>query len=272
MVVRSVVAADFNADHVLDLVVGGDGDEADGFPLAAVLLGNGAGGRGDGTFAAALWTEPVVGLASLRANAVAAGDLDADGILDLALAQEDLGQGDGKLRIFHGGGAGGRGDGAFASGAGDEYFTGHGPQAIVLGDFNADHVLDVAVANRGPGTVSVFLGNGAGGRGDGTFGARVNYSAGGEPSGMLAADFDRDGILDLAVADTLTDDVAILRGNGTGGRGTGTFAAPAFFPAGDGPAALLALDANGDGMLDLVTANGGSGDVSLLAGLGAILP
>jgi len=65
---------------------------------------------------------------------------------------------------------------------------------VAVGDFNGDHVLDLAVAARSENVVSVLLG-----KGDGTFQLRVDYAAG-DPWAVAVADFNQDGKADLAVA------------------------------------------------------------------------
>ena len=85
-----------------------------------------------------------------------------------------------------------------------------------------------------------------------------------QPHSVAAADFNRDGNTDLAVANYGSDNVAILRGDGAG-----HFAAATFVPVGDGPLGLAAADLNRDGRLDLAVANGESDDLSILLGDGA---
>ena len=109
----------------------------------------------------------------------------------------------------------GNGDGTFQ--AAESFPAGAGPTALVVGDFNGDGRLDVAVADAGDGIrhgqgVSILLGNG-----DGTFQAPVFYAAGSFPSSIVAGDFTGNGVLDLAVANRGSDDVSILLGDGHGG-------------------------------------------------------
>ena len=94
------------------------------------------------------------------------------------------------------------------------------PVALTAGDFNEDGIADLAVVNSGSNTVSVLLGNGAAGVGDGTFAAAVGYATGAGTVATASADFNADGVLDLAV--TGTAGVYRLLGNGSGGVGTGT--------------------------------------------------
>ena len=87
------------------------------------------------------------------------------------------------------------------------------PSAIAVGDFNRDGVLDLAVASGccPGGGVSILLG-----RGDGTFLPGVYYATGEQPLSVVAVDFNQDGILDLAVANSLSTYLTILLGNGDG--------------------------------------------------------
>src|SRR5262245_63249361 len=56
------------------------------------------------------------------------------------------------------------------------YAAGSFPYSVAVGDFDGDGSPDLAVANIGSNTVSVFLGTG-----DGTFRAARNYAAGPDP-------------------------------------------------------------------------------------------
>ena len=75
--------------------------------------------------------------------------------------------------------------------------------------------------------------------------------------------FNRDGFLDIATANTGSNDVSILLGNS--GK---TFDAMQPALAGSAPHALIALDLNGDGRTDLVTVNTDSNDAPILFGTG----
>ena len=86
------------------------------------------------------------------------------------------------------------------------------PSAIVTADFNKDGKLDLATcANAGTGSVSVLLGNGAGG-----FGAAQRTLIGSQLSSMAVADFNSDGNLDIVVSDTASSALHLLKGNGDG--------------------------------------------------------
>ncbi|MEP7208121.1 MAG: FG-GAP-like repeat-containing protein [Casimicrobiaceae bacterium] len=91
----------------------------------------------------------------------------------------------------------------------------------------------------------------------------ANYGVGMYPDGVVIADFDRDGRLDLAAVNWSEGTVSILLG-----RGDGTFAAPATVAAGVGPMALAVADLNGDGKPDIAVSNLLSQNVTVLLGNG----
>lgn len=87
------------------------------------------------------------------------------------------------------------------------------------------------------------------------------YLVGQWPVAIVAGDFDADGKIDLAVSSIAAapNGLAVLMGNGDG-----TFKPAASFPTGEGPASLAVADLDGDGRLDLVSADFG-GTVSGLS-------
>lgn len=144
------------------------------------------------------------------------------------------------------------------------YTVGLEPFNNVLADFNGDKILDMAVANSDPGvaTISVLLG-----KGDGTFVPSATYPVGNEPTALLAADFNGDHIMDLAVANELgrgaNQCLSVLIGNGDG-----TFKPAVNYAGGRAPRGIAKGDFNNDGITDLVIANNDGDDVSIYLGNG----
>jgi hypothetical protein len=218
-----VTAGDFNGDGKLDLAAANSAVNT-----VSVLLGN-----GDGTFQA----DRGYGTAN-EPTSVAVGDFNGDGKLDLVTANYS-----GTVSVLLG-----YGDGTFAPHV--DYTTGTEPDSVAVGDFNGDGKVDLATANFYANTVSVLLGNG-----DGTFQKHVDYTVGIAPYSVAVGDFNGDGILDLVVANSSNNSntVSILLGNGDG-----TFQPHTDYATGIEPQSVAVADFNGDGKLDLVTANYGA--------------
>src|SRR5262249_28411583 len=85
-----------------------------------------------------------------------------------------------------------------------------------------------------------------------SFSAPGGYAAGTSPDAVVTNDFNRDGRLDLAVANYSSSTISVLLGNGDG-----TFQAARNDATGANPRSLAVGDFNGDGNLDAVTAHAG---------------
>ncbi len=225
----TLVAADFNEDGILDLAVANIADAT-----YSILLGN-----GDGSFTPA----------AAVASGVAAGyvaqiaDLNGDGHLDIFATNGFygytvlLGNGDGTFRSR-----------SFLPPAGT--YTQYG--GSVVGDFNGDGIPDVVIEDLYDYLI-LLLGNG-----DGTFTQQSStIPVGGGPRLMTSADLNRDGKLDVILADGTwgglgEDAVQLFYGNGDGTFTQATVPdAPSFvnIPA--------VADFNGDGFPDIIVGNAG---------------
>lgn len=177
---RGVTVGDFNHDGWPDLAVANQGDGT-----VSILLNK---GDGSGTFLpkvdyAAPGNPLSIAVGSFRGKSKP---------LDLVVATDQAGGGIAVLL--------GNGDGTFQKAV--PYNTLNNAYAVTVGDFNNDGKLDLAVAiNPGGSYGFITL---MPGRGDGTFPTEVTLLAGTVPWGIVAADFNKDGGLDLATNDGTT--------------------------------------------------------------------
>jgi hypothetical protein len=81
------------------------------------------------------------------------------------------------------------------------------PRRVAIGDFNNDGNQDFATANEGSGTVSIRLGDGAGG-----FSGPTEISVGWNPYSLAIGDFNHDGKQDFATANAGSNTVSIRLG------------------------------------------------------------
>ena len=267
----SVAAADFANNGLQDLAVV-NGNNYLGYPNAStvsIMAGN-----GDGTF-----KPPVTFATGNDPVSLAVGDLTSDGKLDIVTANDGT-QGYStsygyyqyrytpavppSMSVLLG-----NGDGTFqaplnfalpeAQLSGSTATAQQYPLSIAVGDMNHDGHPDLVVEAS---SVPYFGLNGAAyvdvllGHGDGTFTTAsttlISNQALKGTEQVSLADFSGDGNLDVAVPAGDRGAVAILRGGGDG-----TLSAPTYFSTGvnSGLISLAVGDTNGDGKLDLVTAN-----------------
>jgi hypothetical protein len=179
-----------------------------------------------------------------------ATDLNGDGSIDLATVNEVSGD----LRVFLN-----RADGTglFAPFLEPPHPIGFAASPNEPADFDNDGRVDICVSASGEDSVWIVLG-----RGDGRFASTQQVRVGAEPHGIAVLDVDGDADLDIVVASTFANNLALLINDGAG-----HFSAPAFFESGTHREyGLAAADLNNDGITDLVI--GARGDEQVIVNLG----
>jgi hypothetical protein len=243
----AVTAADLNGDGKLDLVVADDASTG----LVSILMNTTAPGAATATFANhvdfAVGANPI---------GVAAGDLNGDGLPDLAVANS----GANSVSVLLNTTAPGATTPSFAAHV--DFATGTQPSAVAIADLNGDGKADLAVADRGSNKVSVLANLTAPGATIPVFAASQDFSVGMQPDALAIGDLNGDGRPDLAVVNAADGTVSVLLNTTAPGSGTFTFAAAQSFQTGASPQTIAIRDLNGDGKGDLVV--GGDNSLAVL--------
>jgi Bacterial Ig-like domain (group 3)/FG-GAP-like repeat/Putative Ig domain/FG-GAP repeat len=236
----SLKAVDLNNDGKIDLVMTSSGSGSPNFYTTYIFLG-------DGNFGFA--QNGIRGVGSCpRANGLAIGDFNHDGVLDLAVTNAACGVNEVDVML-------GKGDGTFNPAVG--YAPGTGaPTAIAAGHFHSapDGIIDLVVMVGGGGSPIVsFLGNG-----DGTFGSPNSSPSVYDQGNLAVGDFNGDGEDDVIIS---SNSSGYFAGDLDGvqlSNGDGTFAAPVQYSVLANPTRVYVTDLNGDGQLDWVSLSNGS--------------
>ncbi len=283
---QDLIAGDLDGDTDVDLAVALRSDP-DG--AVRLMLNNGAASFSMGASIAV----------GERPQGLSIGDLEADGDMDLAVANR---LSDTVSILVN------DGFGAFTA---TQVTAGAEPRDTTIGDLLGDAALEVAVTNHDDRTFSILSDSGGSfvsvmtmlvgdpirpdgivaadldgdglddlamatthfaGPGDNAnlatvfinngagFDGPIDYDTGGTTSTeIIAADVDCDGSLDLVVSNTDSNDLSLLPNNGDG-----TFGEGQRLPTGSGPSKAASADLDGDESPDLAVANSVSGDVSVL--------
>ena len=185
---------------------------------------------------------------------LAVGDLNGDGLQDLAIA--DNSSGNRIVLLIQDAAAPGR----FLAPA--VLALNARPTAVAVGDLNGDGKADVVVTGtdsaRTTGKLMLFFANPAQ---VGQYAPPVEIGIAADPSAVAIGRLNGDSLMDIAVTHNQPQSVSILLQSVTQ---SGTFSAPVSYPTLGYSVALALADFNGDGRLDLATANTLSGSVSVL--------
>ncbi len=233
LTVSGLAAGDFNRDGALDLLA-----SASDSPLLTFLPGDGRGGFQSPRFFSLRVGEAVLGLGGVRV-----ADVDADGWLDAIVLCQGGASG---VAILYGMEGGRFSYPQFLS-------VGVAPEGLVVGDFDQDKKLDIAVTDASSDTVFVLRG-----QAKRVFSLPVGFRVGSGPGPLTLANLNNDGYPDLAVVERGSNSVSILLGNADG-----TFYRSMAYDVDGPPVAIVAGRFRSSALDDLVVAKQGGATVAV---------
>jgi type II secretory pathway component GspD/PulD (secretin) len=120
--------------------------------------------------------------------AIASGDFNADGITDLAIVN----QADATVSVLLGNS---NANGSFSEATGSPLPTAATPAGITVANFTGGTVPDLAVTNKGQGTLGIYVGLGSG-----TFSNRIEIATPTSPGAIVSSVLTSSGLPDVALA------------------------------------------------------------------------
>lgn len=236
----SVVVGDLNGDGKLDIAVVNQGSSS------VWVYQNNSTAPGIISFAA-----PIVLVSSVSPKSIIITDLDGDGKADIVAALDTTKS----IDIFKN-----------QSNTGTIAFTvkrtmgiGTPAKGLVACDLNNDGLPEVIVTIGN--SIGVLINNSV--QGSISFSGILYPPAGTIAQEVATGDIDGDGKIDLVVSNSGSNNVSVFI-NTSVIKGAVSLALQKFFPVGTNPFGLAINDINGDGLPDIVTANFGSNNISVL--------
>jgi VCBS repeat protein len=235
-----IVSGQLNGDTVSDFAISADDNENPDFNGAVVLFRS----------SAALQYTTTATTVGLFPTCITFADLTGDAIADLASCGS-ASDGSGLISLLPR-----NADNSFAATVGialGDIF----PNRLIVADIDHDARPDLLVLDTGGNAAWILYSRGAGP----VFDPPVRLATIDAPAAAVIAPFGTDTLPDIAIVSRLDGAVLVFRQ--TEAR---VFSAPTAYPVGLFPVDLAAADFNHDDVLDFVSANNGSSDVTLLLG------
>ena len=146
-----------------------------------------------------------------------------------------------------------------------DYTSPGSPETLAVGDFDGDGKPDLVLSNYSNTTISVYR-NLYANSGDNftasTFSARTDFTVGSSGYGVAVSDLDGDGKPDIAVCNSSSSSISLLRNKST--TGSISFDPKLDLATGSQPLYLAVGDIDGDNKPDIVTSNYSGSSLSIL--------
>ncbi len=191
------------------------------------------------------------------ASKVTAGDLDGDGMPDLAITNKTSNS----VSLFLNNSS----PGTIAFAAQTSLVTGSNPQGLEIKDIDGDGMPDIIISNETSNTISVYRNTST--AGTIFFAAKIDFTTGGKPQNITSGDFDGDGKPDIAVCNYNDSSFSVLLNNST--NGVIVFAGRVDFNTGSKPQDIKNIDLDGDGKLDIAITDNGTNKISVFKNTGS---
>ncbi len=217
--IYGAVTGDFNGDGFIDLITSNSTSNT-----ISYMEGDGNGG----------FASSVNYATGSVASGMNKGDFNNDGDLDVVVAN----QGGNSLSVLLG-----NGNGTFNTAIPIPVVSGQ-PFTVICHDFDNDTIIDLAVGCYSSALI-IMKGDGAG-----NFSPLNTYFTGAWMASINLADFNSDGLLDIALPGGFAYNIVFLEG-----LGGGNFAMPFSLPCNEKPFLLMAADLNNDSLPDMIASN-----------------